>query len=98
MSGTQRSSADLDPRRRRLLYRAWHRGMREMDLIMGKFADAEIGNLSDAELDAFENLIDAQDHDIFSWISETKPVPGEYDTPLFTRMKAFHDEGRGVPE
>lgn len=98
MSGTQRSSADLDPRRRRLLYRAWHRGMREMDLIMGKFADAEIGNLSDIELDAFERLIDAQDHDIFSWISETKPVPAEYDTPLFFRMKAFHDEGRGVPE
>ncbi|MFG1402397.1 FAD assembly factor SdhE [Xanthobacter sediminis] len=98
MSGTQRSSADLDPRRRRLLYRAWHRGMREMDLIMGKFADAEIANFSDAELDAFEALIDAQDHDMFSWISETNPVPAEYDTPLFARMKAFHVEGRGLPE
>ncbi|MFG1433044.1 succinate dehydrogenase assembly factor 2 [Xanthobacter sp. V2C-8] len=98
MSGTQRSSADLDPRRRRLLYRAWHRGMREMDLIMGKFADAEISNFSDAELDDFEALIDAQDHDMFSWISETNPVPAEYDTPLFARMKAFHVEGRGLPE
>ncbi|MFG1419643.1 succinate dehydrogenase assembly factor 2 [Xanthobacter sp. V0B-10] len=98
MSGTQRSSADLDPRRRRLLYRAWHRGMREMDLIMGKFADAEIASFSDAELDDFEALIDAQDHDMFSWISETNPVPAEYDTPLFARMKAFHVEGRGLPE
>lgn len=98
MSGSQRSSADLDPRRRRLLYRAWHRGIREMDLIMGKFADAEIGNLSDPELDDFELLIDAQDHDIFSWISETNPLPAEFDTPLFRRMKAFHDEGRGLPE
>ncbi|WP_454916909.1 FAD assembly factor SdhE [Xanthobacter sediminis] len=98
MPGTQRSSADLDPRRRRLLYRAWHRGIREMDLIMGKFADAEIGNLSDAELDDFEKLVDAQDHDIFSWISETNPLPAEYDTPLFVRMKAFHDEGRGLPQ
>ena len=54
MSGTTRTSADLDPRRRRTLFRAWHRGMREMDLIMGRFADAEIGTLSDEELTTFE--------------------------------------------
>ena len=47
MSGSTRTSADLDVRRRRILFRAWHRGMREMDLIMGRFADAEIGTLSD---------------------------------------------------
>ncbi|MFG1479026.1 succinate dehydrogenase assembly factor 2 [Xanthobacter sp. V4C-4] len=96
MSGSPRSSADLDPRRKRLLYRAWHRGMREMDLIMGKFADAEITGLSEVELADFEALIDAQDQDIFSWISETKPLPAEYDTPLFARMKGFHDDGRGL--
>jgi hypothetical protein len=50
MSGTTRTSADLDPRRRRTLFRAWHRGIREMDLIMGRFADAEIGALSEEEL------------------------------------------------
>lgn len=98
MSGSQRSSADLDPRRRRILYRAWHRGMREMDLIMGKFADAEILTLSEDDMVAFEKLIDAQDQDIFSWISDTAPVDPEYDTPLFARMKAFHFEGRGLPE
>lgn len=49
MSGTTRTSADLDPRRRRTLFRAWHRGIREMDLIMGRFADAEIGDLSEEE-------------------------------------------------
>lgn len=98
MSGSPRSSADLDPRRRRLLYRAWHRGIREMDLIMGLFADAEIADLSDPELDDFEKLIDAQDHDVFSWISQTAPLPAEYDTPLFAKMKGFHDEGRGLPE
>lgn len=93
-----RSSHDLDPRQRRLLYRAWHRGIREMDLIMGRFADAEIQNLSAAELDDFERLIDAQDHDIFSWISGTMPTPAEYATPLFARMSEFHHSGRGVPE
>ncbi len=58
MSGTTRSSEGLDERRRRLLFRAWHRGMREIDLIIGRFADAHIGTLSDAELDEFEQLIE----------------------------------------
>ncbi len=69
MSGTTRTSADLDPRRRRTLFRAWHRGIREMDLIMGRFADAEIGNLSESELDEFEALIEVPDRDLFKWLT-----------------------------
>ena len=46
------SSEGLDPRRRRLLFRSWHRGIREMDIVYGRFADAQISMLSDAELDA----------------------------------------------
>ena len=57
MTGTTRSSADLDPRRRKALFRAWHRGTREMDLILGGFADAFIDTLSDAELTEFERLL-----------------------------------------
>ena len=51
MTGTTRSSADIEPRRKRILFRCWHRGIREMDLVLGAFADAEISTLSDAELD-----------------------------------------------
>ena len=47
MTGTTRSSAGLDARRRRILYRSWHRGTREMDLLMGRFADALIGEMSE---------------------------------------------------
>jgi len=54
MTGTTRSSADLDPRRRRILVRAWRRGIREMDLVIGGFADAEIGTLDKTELDQLE--------------------------------------------
>ena len=90
MSGTTRSSADLDVRRKQILYRSWHRGMREMDLIMGRFADAEIGTLPEAELAEFERLIDAIDRDLFAWITGEAELPGEYDTALFRRMKAFH--------
>ncbi len=90
MSGTTRTSADLDPRRRRTLFRAWHRGIREMDLIMGRFADAEIGDLSDADLDLFEALIEVPDRDLFRWLVGEEQVPDNYDTALFRRLKAFH--------
>ncbi len=90
MSGTTRTSADLDPRRRRILFRAWHRGIREMDLIMGRFADAAIGTMSDAELDDFEQLIEVPDRDLFRWITGDDDTPSNYDTPIFRRIKAFH--------
>jgi antitoxin CptB len=90
MSGTTRTSADLDVRRRQILFRAWHRGMREMDLIMGRFADAEIGMLSDEDLTEFERLIDLPDRDLLSWITGEAATPGNYDTGLFRRLKAFH--------
>lgn len=96
MSGTTRTSADLDPRRRKLLFRAWHRGMREMDLIMGRFADAEIGTLSEAELDEFERLIEVLDRDLLSWVTGEAPVPANYDTELFRRLKGFHNHTKPI--
>jgi antitoxin CptB len=96
MSGSTRTSADLDPRRRKILFRAWHRGMRETDLIMGRFADAEIGDMSDAELDEFERLIEVLDRDLLSWITGEAPVPENYDTVLFCRLKAFHHHGKPI--
>lgn len=90
MTGSRRTSADLDPRRRKILFRAWHRGIREMDLLMGQFADAEIGTLSESELDDFEALIEVPDRDLFSWITGTEDTPSNYDTALFRRLKAFH--------
>ncbi|XYD09351.1 succinate dehydrogenase assembly factor 2 [Methylobacterium sp. NMS12] len=90
MSGTTRTSADLDPRRRRLLYRAWHRGIREMDLIMGRFADAAIGELSEAELDQFEALIEVPDRDLFKWLTGEVETPSNYDTSVWRRVRVFH--------
>ena len=90
MSGTTRTTAELDVRRRQILYRAWHRGMREMDLIMGRFADAEIKTLSDEELTEFEQLIDVTDRDLLGWITGEIPTPENFDTPLFRRLKGFH--------
>ncbi|NBN62100.1 succinate dehydrogenase assembly factor 2 [Microvirga tunisiensis] len=81
----------LDARRKRILFRTWHRGMKEMDLLLGGFTKAEIGRLSDAELDELEEIITVNDQDLYAWITGRKPLPGEWDRPLFRRMLAFHD-------
>ena len=96
MSGSTRSSADLDPRRRKILFRAWHRGMREMDLIMGRFADDAIAGFSDAELDEFERLIEVLDRDLLSWVTGEAPVPENYDTDLFRKLRAFHTHDKPI--
>ena len=96
MTGTARSSDGLDARRRRLLYRAWHRGMRETDLIMGHFADATIEQLAAAELADFEQLMDVPDRELLAWVTGEADVPPNYDTALFRRLREFNRSGRGA--
>jgi antitoxin CptB len=90
MTGTTRSSDGLDPRRRKLKFRSWHRGIREMDLIMGRFADACIERLDEAELDELERLMDVPDPEIYAWITGERAPPDDFDTVLLRRMRAFH--------
>jgi antitoxin CptB len=90
MSGSTRTSADLDVRRRRILFRAWHRGLREMDILIGRFADAEIGTMTETDLEAFERLIEVPDRDLLGWITGEDETPANYDTALLRRLKAFH--------
>lgn len=92
MSGTIRTSADLDPRRRRILYRAWHRGIREMDLMLGQFADAEIADLSETDLDELEIIMAEEDNDLVKWITGELPVPERFQTPLFARIAAIRPD------
>jgi antitoxin CptB len=89
VTGSTRSSEGLDERRRRLLFRCWHRGTREMDLIMGRFADIHIGTLSEAELDAYERLADVPEPVLYAWITGDEPVAPEHDTALFHRLRDF---------
>jgi antitoxin CptB len=89
MTGTTRSSGGLDDRRKRLLFRCWHRGTREMDLILGRFADAEISRLTDADLGELERLIELPDPDLYAALTGgAEPAP-EYAGALFERIKAF---------
>jgi antitoxin CptB len=79
----------LDPRRKRVLFRAWHRGMKEMDLIFGRFADREIATLSEDELGALEALMEEPDDQVYLWVVGRTPVPATFDTPLFGRIRAY---------
>jgi len=92
MTGLNRTSADLDPRRRRILFRAWHRGIREMDLVFGQFTEAEIALLDDSGLDELETIMAEEDNDLVKWITGEKPVPERFQTPLFFRIAAYRPD------
>ena len=89
MTGTTRSSSGLDERRKRLLFRCWHRGTREMDLILGRLADAEIGNLWDDELTQLETLLEVNDPDLYAAITGDKVLSADVAGALFARIKAY---------
>jgi antitoxin CptB len=91
MTGTTRSSNGLDDRRKRLLFRCWHRGTREMDLILGRFADAEIAGLAELEVAQLEALVGLEDPDLYpAFVGDTE-LPKQFHTPLFERIKTFRN-------
>jgi antitoxin CptB len=96
MTGTTRSSDGLDIRRRKLLFRCWHRGMRELDLIMGRFADSAIAELAADDLAELEGLIDVPDPELLAWVTGESEVPAAHDTPLFRRLRDFNRSGQGA--
>ena len=81
---------ELEARRRKLKFRAWHRGTREMDLLMGSFADRHVHNFDSMSLDQFEQLLSCNDPDLYNWFSgqETPPIDEYSDVmDLFLRHK-----------
>ena len=96
MTGTTRSSGGLDDRRKRLLFRCWHRGTREMDLILGRFADAEIAHLTDDELGQLERLIDVPDPDLYGALMGSVSLAPQYAGRLFDRIKSFRPADHGA--
>ena len=81
--------ADLDFRRKRLLYRSVYRGNKENDILLGQFARAHIASFDASELDQYERLLAASDNDIYDWVSGKVAVPAESDTPVVRKLLAF---------
>lgn len=93
MSDTPRRE-DLETRKKRLRFRSWHRGTKENDLLIGRFVDACLDDLDADALDQFEDLINhAPDVELFLWLTNKKPVPAEFDTPVFRMIQKFNNAG-----
>jgi len=78
----------MDERRKKLKFRAWRRGFREMDLLMGSFADAHLAGMSEADLEQFERLLATP----VAWLVGQKPIPDEFRSEVLGRLMAFRYE------
>ena len=96
VTGMGRTSQGLDARRKRILFRAWHRGTKELDILLGSFADAHLSTLTEDELDAFERLMDVPEPDLYDWLAGRQPLPDNYEGPLVRRVIDFHRQGGAV--
>jgi antitoxin CptB len=73
-------------RKKRLRYQAWHRGMRELDLILGPYVDRNLTRLTGGDMDALEALFAVPDNELYRWICGQQPTPPEHDTPLMRNI------------
>ncbi len=78
----------VETRLKRLRLRSWRRGIKEMDLILGRFADAKLAELPAEELDAYEALLEEPDWDLYYWVTGAQPVP-EAHAPLIAKIAAL---------
>ena len=78
---------DLENRRRRLLFRAWHRGIKELDLIFGNFVEANVQDFSDEDCAWFESLFEEQDHEILTWVTKGENVPEKFQGDMMDRLQ-----------
>ena len=80
-------------RRERLRFRSWHRGTREMDLLLGSFADAHIAALIEDQLDRYEDMLQHSDPDLYNWITGQESVPPEADNDVMRLLLAHRFAG-----
>ena len=89
MAPSKEAGEDIAMRRRRLRYRAWHRGTKEMDLVLGPYADAHAEALGPDELTRLERRMDEEDTDLLKWVMGQESVPATADGPLLAEIIAF---------
>lgn len=95
MAPSKDAGEHLAIRLRRVRYRAWHRGTKEMDLMLGPFADAKLEDLEPSELDRFEQLLEEADTDLLKWLMGQEPTPADADRDFLDRLLAFRRETHG---
>jgi antitoxin CptB len=89
---------DLDTRRRRAIYRATHRGTKEMDWLLGRYAEARVASMAEADLSRFEQMVSLADPDLQGWLLDaSKPATGDL-APEIEAVRAFHGVGKTPAE
>jgi antitoxin CptB len=84
-------------RRRRLLFRATHRGTHECDLLIGGYVAHRLASLSAAEMDALEEVMELPDSDLADWLTGRLPIPAHADSPMLRAIRAAAEAGEGRP-
>jgi antitoxin CptB len=87
MSEPEPERDGLDARRRRLLYRATHRGTKENDVLIGGFVARRIALLSETDIEALEDLLELPENDLADWLTGRRPVPPEVETPMLREIR-----------
>lgn len=80
---------DIEATRKRLLFRSWHRGTREMDMLMGRFADSHIYDFNEGELNLYERILKNSDPDLYNWVSKAEPVPPSEENKVMKQLLDF---------
>jgi len=80
---------ELQLRRKRLRFRSWHRGTREMDLMLGRFADAMLARLDTEQLDRYAALLKNSDPDLYEWLTGRSAVPPAHDHDVMKLLQNF---------
>ena len=80
------TTQDLETRLKRLRFRAWHRGTREGDLIVGQFVDLHKAELSHDDCAWFEELLEEPEQDLIAWITGKQELPEKYDTAIMAKI------------
>jgi len=91
------SSLALEHRRRRILFRATHRGTYENDILIGGYVRARIAGFTDADLDALEEVMELPDAMLADWLTGRQAIPADCDTPMLRAIRRAAEDGEGQP-
>jgi antitoxin CptB len=83
-------------RRRKLTFRAWHRGTRESDLLLGRFADAHVPSFDAGQLDRFEALLGESDPDIYDWVTGRQAPPPAFENDVVGLLLKFSNRATSI--
>jgi len=90
MAGSEEIGEDtIAVRKRRVRFRCWHRGTKELDLLMGPFVDRFLPEMIGAQLDQLEHLLTIPDLDLYNWITKRAPVPADANCEVLNRIIKF---------